>query len=292
MKKCLFVINPISGGRKKTLQGAVIHSIKQIRDAEYAFTDCPGHAKELAASAAKKGYDVVVAVGGDGTVNEVASSLVFTETALGIVPLGSGNGLARHLGLPFKPHEAVANILTSEPIRIDSASINGIPFFCSAGVGFDAAVATAYARSGSRGLFTYAKEAIRNWFSYKPGDYLLETEEGTIQTQALLVTLGNANQWGNDYFITPQASLNDGKLDIAIVKPASVVSNLKMVSQLRHKTLMNNPDVLYFRSSYAVIDCISENHSAHYDGEVTCLNEKIRLDCKPDSLNVIPGNCG
>lgn len=292
MTKLLFIINPISGGkRSSSLQIEVVHGIKQIRDAEYAFTDCPGHAKELATNAVKEGYDVVAAVGGDGTVNEVASSLIETETALGIIPLGSGNGLARHLGLPFKPQEAIENILTTNPIRIDSATINGIPFFCSSGIGFDAKVAADYAKSGSRGLFTYTKEAIRDWFSYKPGEYVIETDEGTVHTQALLVTIGNANQWGNDYFITPQASLNDGKLDIAIVKPASIISDLKMVSQLRNKTLMNNPDVQYLRSSYAVIDCASENYAAHYDGEAIFLNGRIRLECKPDSLNVIPGSC-
>jgi len=290
-RRLVFIINPIAGGResaslKKILDVAVCH----IPDSDIVYTKYPGHARELAASAVKDGYDVVVAVGGDGTVNEVASSLVGTDTALGIIPLGSGNGLARHLGIPLQPEKAIRTIMESKPITIDSATINGTPFFCTAGIGFDAQVAADYAKSGTRGLITYVKEAIKDWIAYKPGDYVIETENGKLQTKALLITIGNANQWGNDYFITPQASLLDGNLDIAIVKPASMMSNLSMVRQLRQKTLTENPNVLYIKSSYARIECLTtKKAAAHYDGEVASFDGNILFECKKNTMKIIPG---
>lgn len=265
--------------------------VSKIPNAEMVKTEYSGHARSLAAAAIGKGYDIVVAVGGDGTVNEVASALVGSDTALGIVPLGSGNGLARHLGIPSQPRAAVKAIMAGQPIRIDAAAINGRPFFCTAGIGFDAQVATDYANAGTRGLITYAKEAVHDWRLYRPKEYEIETEEGAVKTQALLITIGNANQWGNNFFITPDASLQDGKLDIAIVKPASIESNAQMVWQLRHKSLAKNPDVLYLRSPFVRIKCLSEAAiAAHYDGEVTTLSCPIRFECHKASLNVIPGN--
>lgn len=263
--------------------------VKKMSDADMVKTEYPGHAKELAAEAARQGYQVVVAVGGDGTVNEVASALIGTDSALGIVPLGSGNGLARHLHIPLIPEKAVRNVRKSSPVTIDSCSINGKPFFCTAGIGYDAQVAADYANAGSRGLLTYAKEALHDWRMYEPRDYVIETEEGRIETKALLITFGNANQWGNDFFITPQASLQDGKIDIAIVKPAKLSSNIEMVMQLRVKKLTDNPDVQYIRTSFAEIEPQDGRIVAHYDGEVADINDRIRIECHPQTLHVIPG---
>jgi len=290
-RRLLFIKNPISGGQKSSsFQKQLDISIRSVPNAELVYTKHPGHARELAANAVKEGYDVVVAVGGDGTVNEVASSVVGTDTALGIVPLGSGNGLARHLGIPLQKEKAIKTIIESKPVTIDTAIINGTPFFCTAGIGFDAQVAADYAKSGTRGLITYVKEAVKDWISYKPGEYVIETENGSLQTEALLITIGNANQWGNDYFITPNASLQDGKLDIAIVKPASIISNLSMVRQLRQKTLTKNADVIFLKSSYAKIECLSnDKKAAHYDGEVASFDGIILLECKKNSLKIIPG---
>lgn len=285
-------MNPISGGKRaENLHNKVKSLVNRIPKAKIIITEFPGHARELAATAVKDGFDAVVAVGGDGTVNEVASALVETDTALGIVSIGSGNGLARHLGIPLQPEKAISAILDQKTVRIDSATINGIPYFCTTGIGFDAQVAADYAKAGSRGLVTYAKEAIRDWFLYEPGEYIIETEEGTIQIKALLITVGNANQWGNDYFIAPNASLFDGKLDIAIVKPSSVASSLKMVWQLKHKTLMSNPDVIFLRSSFVKIKCQSSPiFAAHYDGEVISFSEPIQLMCNKSSLNILCGD--
>lgn len=285
----LFIINPISGGLQSSLLRHIVRNVAaRMPDAEIVNTEHAGHAHELAAAAAENGIDTVVAVGGDGTVNEVASALVGTRTALGIIPIGSGNGLARHLHIPLLPIEAIKNVQERQPIAIDSATINGKRFFCTAGIGFDAQVAADYANAGTRGLLTYAKEAVEDWTAYEPDEYAIETEEGVVHTRALLITCGNANQWGNDFYITPHASLQDGKLDIAIVKPASLHSNFKMLHQLRSGTLDANPDVVFLKSSFANIERQSEG-PAHFDGEETELGKRISLECNPGSLLVIPG---
>jgi len=291
-RKTFFISNPLSGCHGSSFTRYEVDSIvhRLIPNSTLVYTEYAGHARELAAKAVKVGYDVVVAVGGDGTANEVASSLVGTNVALGIIPLGSGNGLARHLGIPLQPENAIRNIMESEPITIDTATINDIPFFCTSGIGFDAQVAADYSESGTRGLVTYVKEAVKDWVSYKPEEYIIETENGRLQSKALLITIGNANQWGNDYFITPQASLLDGKLDITIVKPASMMSNLSMIRQLRNKTLLENPDVVFLKSSFARIECLSNKKTAaHYDGEVANFDGNILLECKKSTMKIIPG---
>lgn len=289
-KTRLFIINPISGGVQSTLPRLLIKNIvAKMPSAEMVFTERAGQAHEIAAEAAQCGIGTVVAVGGDGTVNEVASALVGTKTALGILPLGSGNGLARHLHIPLLPLEAINVIRKKRPVIIDSAVIDGRPFFCTAGVGFDAQVATDYANAGSRGLLTYAKEAVEDWNTYKPEEYVIETEEGTVRTKALLITCGNANQWGNDFYITPRASLQDGKLDVTIVKPANLHSNFLMLHQLRSKTLDENPDIISLKSSFVRIRRDKEG-PAHFDGEKLQLGTTISLECIPSSLKVIPGN--
>lgn len=282
----LFIINPISGGAKSSLlRHAVRNAVSKMPDAEFVITEGAGHARELAADAVGRGIGIVVAVGGDGTVNEVASSLVGTGAALGIVPIGSGNGLARHLHISLRPSEAIKAIREDGIVAVDSATVNGRPFFCTAGIGFDAQVAADYAKAGTRGLLTYAVEAVHDWTTYKPEEYAIETEEGVVETRALLITCGNANQWGNDFYITPQASLRDGKLDLAIVKPTTLSSNFKMLHQLRSKTLSDNPDVVYLRSSFFRIKRREEG-AAHFDGEETSLGKEIVLQCMPASLRV------
>lgn len=289
MNKTLYILNPISGGPKSVVLHHVVEAaVARIPGAELVHTQYAGHARELALNAVGNGYDSVVAVGGDGTVNEVASALIGTETTLGIVPIGSGNGLARHLRIPLFPLMAIDIINKNNPLAIDYATINGAPFFCTAGVGFDAQVAADYSKAGTRGLITYTKEAIHDWNTYKPQDYVIETCDGTFHTQALLITCGNANQWGNGFFITPQASVRDGMLDIAVVVPAKFASNLRMVLQLRTKTLNDNPDVIFLKSPFVRIERQNEG-AIHFDGESVMLGKSIFIENHPRKLNVYPG---
>ena len=216
--KFVFIVNPISGTKGKQ------HIVKLLPDyfeeGSYAirYTERAGHAEELAREAAAQGTEVVVAVGGDGTVNEVACGLVHTATALGIVPCGSGNGLARHLGIPMRPEKALEVLRAMDIRTCDYGMICGHPFFCTAGVGFDAQVSYTFAHAGKRGLPTYLKTTIGVGMKYQGEDYTIEIHDHNKQEQkrCWLVTAANAAQYGNDFFIAPKASVCDGLLDVNI----------------------------------------------------------------------------
>ena len=198
MRKITFIINPISGTKKKKEIPGLIHTILKDSDWEFEIvnTRYAGHATEIATEKAQQGVDVVVAVGGDGTVNEVASALVHTNTALGIIPCGSGNGLARHLGVPMSRLKAIELFLNGGIQQMDYGIINGKQlFFCSCGVGFDALVSWEFAHAGKRGLMTYCSIALKENFKYKPETYTLKTDTGEgLTNKAFVIACGNAAQ--------------------------------------------------------------------------------------------------
>lgn len=160
--------------------------------------------------------------GGDGTINEIARSLVHTDTALGIIPCGSGNGLARHLHIPMEPKKALEVLNEGCLDTIDYGKINGTDFFCTCGVGFDAFVSLKFAHAGKRGLLTYLEKTLQESLKYQPETYELETENGVSKYKAFLIACGNASQYGNNAYIAPQATLTDGLLDVTILEPFTV----------------------------------------------------------------------
>ncbi|MBQ0050161.1 MAG: diacylglycerol kinase family lipid kinase [Bacteroidales bacterium] len=228
--KIIFIVNPISGTKDKQ---RIIDLIPKFFDkGEYEYeirrTERAGHAEEIARQAAEQGAIAAVAVGGDGTVNEVARGIVHTATALGIVPCGSGNGLARHLGIPMKAEGALEVLSRMDIRQCDYCKINGHPFFCTAGVGFDAQVSDTFAKAGKRGLPTYLKTTIGVGLRYQGESYeilvendgkterLSSTKPSGKEKRYWLITGANAAQYGNDFFIAPDASVCDGKLDVNI----------------------------------------------------------------------------
>ena len=197
-QRILFIINPISGTTRK---GNVVKAIERRIDTqrfavEIRYTEYAGHAVEIARQAAEDGVDIVVAVGGDGTVNEVARSLVHTNTALAIVPSGSGNGLARHLLIPMDIEKALDVINANVMTELDYGLINDKPFFCTCGVGFDAFISLKFAEAGSRGLKTYLEKTLVDGLRYKPETYRIYIggeEEGEMQEiDAFLIACANA----------------------------------------------------------------------------------------------------
>ena len=199
-RKIIFIVNPKSGTQSKK---NIIHIIKERIDKnaiDYVIveTKFAGHAVTLAKEAVDEGADVVVAIGGDGTVNEVARSLVHTNTALAIIPCGSGNGLARHLNIPMDAKGAIDIINNNEIICMDYGKINSKPFFCTCGVGFDAFVSLKFAGSNKRGLLTYLENTLHESLSYVPESYEIESEEGTKKYKAFLIACANASQYGNN----------------------------------------------------------------------------------------------
>lgn len=182
---------------------------------ELVFTTHPGHATELATAAVQRGVSRVIAIGGDGTINETAQGLRRSATALGIVPIGSGNGLARHLRLPLHPEKAIERALAGQPVVIDSAEINEFPFFCTAGMGFEAHIAHAFAQASERGLLTYIRTAMQAFWSYKPQRYTIEGQPKELFS----LTFANAGQFGNNAWMAPTANIADGRLELCEMYP-------------------------------------------------------------------------
>ena len=224
-KKISFIINPISGtqGKEQILKWLDEKLDKSRYIPEVIYTERAGHAVEIAALKAKEEAFAVVAIGGDGTINEIARSLVHTKTALGIIPCGSGNGLARHLQIPMDAKKAI-NIINEGLIDIiDYGKINDVPFFCTCGVGFDAFVSLQFSKAGRRGPLIYLEKTLLESLKYKPETYELEMDGSTLRYKAFLIACGNASQYGNNAYITPQATLNDGLLDVTILEPFTVL---------------------------------------------------------------------
>jgi YegS/Rv2252/BmrU family lipid kinase len=220
-QKIVFIMNPISGTLNKSGIPDIIDSTldKTRFDYEIRLTEHAGHASQIATDAKNNGIDIVIAIGGDGTVNEVARSIVHSHTALGIIPCGSGNGLARHLMLPMNIKKSIEVINMCEIHDLDYGVINGYPFFCTCGMGFDAFVSMRFAEAGKRGPITYVENVLREGLKYKPETYEIEDETGTKRYEAFLISCANASQYGNNAYIAPQASMSDGLMDIIIMEP-------------------------------------------------------------------------
>lgn len=287
-KRIVFVVNPISGtqGKKAILKWIDERIDRSIYDYSIVKTEYAGHASQLAAAAVRDGVDVVVAIGGDGTINEIARSLVHTDTALGIIPCGSGNGLARHLRIPMEPKAAIDIINRGEQLCIDYGKINNIPFFCTCGVGFDAFVSLKFADSGKRGLLTYLENTLHESLTYQPETYEIENEEGTVVHQAFLIACGNASQYGNNAYITPQASLMDGLMDITIIEPFTVLDVPSLSFQLFNKTIDQNSRVKTMRAKKIKIHRAQEG-VLHFDGDPLMAGKELEVEIIPKGLRVV-----
>ncbi|MCS6794345.1 MAG: YegS/Rv2252/BmrU family lipid kinase [Raineya sp.] len=286
--KLQFIINPISGGKskKRVIEALEKHFPQSEYDIAINFTEREKHATELTQKALEKNVDVVVAVGGDGTINEVAQALIGSEVPLGIIPYGSGNGLARHLNMYASPEKAVEIIKKFNPQKIDTCVINENPFLCTSGVGFDAYVSSLFAQAGKRGFQTYVESTLKAFFHYKPETYLLETEKGTMEIEAFSVTFANASQYGNNAFIAPQANIQDGWLDVCVLMPFPKWQMPKIGLDL---FLKNLPKTKYYQSfkTKSVKLKRSRAGAVHLDGENYALGEELNVTIQPQSLKVL-----
>jgi len=283
MRSILFIVNPISGGKSKERFLASIPGIIGSENWSLAYTKGPGDATLIARDC---NADVVVAVGGDGTVNEVAKGLLGTDKAMGIIPFGSGNGLARHLGLSMNREKALRNIIEGEIATIDHATINGLPFFCTCGVGMDAAVGMEFSKQSRRGLPTYILSSMKVWRRYIPERYRITIDGRTIEQAASIITVGNADQWGNDCYITPEASLCDGLLDIAVARPFKLYQLPLLAWQLITKRLNRSRVVDFYRGTEVTVVRKSSGET-HYDGEPLILEDHLDIRIHPASLKVV-----
>ena len=287
-RKIVFVYNPISGSRRLI---PVVPIIERFTDTDlYDFsivsTQYKGHATELAREYAARGYDAVIAVGGDGTVNETGCGLIGTDTALGIIPCGSGNGLARHLGIPMDPFKAVKWLDKSIFTEIDYGMMDHQPFFCTCGVGFDAKVSDSFSKSGSRGVLTYLESIMKEIATYHNETYKLSFDNSSETFEAFFITCANADQWGNNAYVAPTASLQDGLLDVIAAHPFSVVDAPLIAFQLFNRQIDRNPNVSVRKCRELTITRIQEG-PAHYDGEPVTLGREIHIELKQGGLKVL-----
>ncbi len=270
-KKITFIVNPISGTSKKN---SIIRQIdkyinKDIFQFNIKYTQYKGHATEIAKAAVDEGADIVCAIGGDGTVNEVASALVHTNTALAIIPAGSGNGLARHLQIPGDAIRAIKLINESEPKSIDYGIINHKPFFCTCGVGLDAFISQKFAECGKRGFLSYIENVLKHALSYNPEFYELDVvneQESHVEYKAALIACANASQYGNNVYIAPGASVTDGLMDVIIVEPYNMLEATQMGLQIMNGTLHKNSHVKRILCKSIRIRR-KESGPVHYDGD-------------------------
>jgi len=286
-KRIAFIINPISGIFHKDKIPALIRKNldASIFEPKIVFTQYAGHASEIAKDFADKGFDCVVAVGGDGTVNEIACSLRHTNTALGIVPTGSGNGLARHLRVSLSTKRAIKQLNKSKIIHIDYGLINGKPFFCTCGVGFDAHISMEFCTVKKRGFFSYFYKIAIGFFSYKPEKYSLKSKEKQLGTEAVFVTIGNASQWGNAAHIAPKASLKDGFFDVVVLKEVRFFSALWFAVKLYTHKIGNNKYIETWKTDELIINTENETPS-HLDGEPFQKTKQVCVNIVPNGLKV------
>jgi len=283
-----FIVNPISGTHSKTQIPTLInkHLNKEVFNYEVVYTEYAGHAVELACESVKRQDDIVVAVGGDGTVNEVARSLVHSSTALGIIPSGSGNGLARHLCLPMDVKKAIDIINQCKIEAFDYGIINDLPFFCTCGMGFDAFISLKFSEAGKRGPVTYVENVLKEGLKYKPETYIVEDDSGTQRHKAFLIACANASQYGNNAYIAPGATMKDGEMDVIIMEPFTALEAPQISMDLFMKTLNNNSKIKMFRAKKIHIHR-SEPGAIHYDGDPMMTGTDIDVSIEHLGLKIV-----
>lgn len=288
MKNIAFIVNPVSGTKTKNRITKLIRELlnKELFSPTVVTTEYAGHATQLGQQFALEGYYAVIAVGGDGTINEVGKGLCGTNTALGIIPNGSGNGFARHLEISTRMNRAVEMLNNSEVISVDYCTVNDIPFFSTFGVGFDALVAQDFSNT-SRGLKGYIESILKDIFQYKPEQYHLQGEGIDLTTSAFLINFANASQWGYDACIAPKASLQDGWMDVAIVSEFPLIKAPELAWQLFTKSIDENHYMHTIRAKEIMLERENESSPVHIDGTPTQMAKDLHIKIVEDGLKVL-----
>ena len=289
-KKIIFIINPISGHHNKNNFPNLVEKHIDKNQYEYSivFTEYAGHATELTMKAIEDDFDYIAAVGGDGTINEVAKCLIGKRQILVIVPLGSGNGLARHLELPFKPERLIKEVINQGKIyKIDTAVMNDIPFISIAGIGFDALIADYFAKDENRGFMTYAKLVTEKFPNYRQKEYtLILDDEKTIECKPFFVTFANSSQFGYNAEISPKASVQDGLIDVCIFKKPNILEVPIVATYFLAKQIDKSNFIdIYKAKKIKVTRKVAE--VANIDGEAVEMSKDITVEIIPLSLNIL-----
>jgi len=288
VKKILFIVNPISGSGKNIPLEKLIEERFGRPEFSYkiVYTERAGHATELSKTAVAEGTDIIVAVGGDGTVNETARAIINTDCHLGIIPTGSGNGLARHLKLPFNVKKGLDSIAMGRFIKIDTATLDDKVFLSIAGVGYDAHVAKKFAKAGTRGFLTYFKIVSSDYQGYKPRKYKLILDGKTIKRTAFMVSFANSNQFGNNTSIDPNAKIDDGFIDVCIVRKVPMI-RLPFIIPLLFMGKFDKTFYIEIIRAKTITIKRKKGKTIHLDGDPYDSGKQFEIKIHPLSLKII-----
>jgi diacylglycerol kinase (ATP) len=287
-EKIIFIINPIAGTRQKQIIHDAILKTFPEESPEVFYSEYPGHAFEIATRKVEEGFINIVAVGGDGTVNEVASALVNTSCNLGIIPAGSGNGLARHLRIPVHLAESLSVIRNHKIQTIDVGKVSGRYFFFTCGTGFDASVGKKFANDNRRGMLSYVRATIHQYINYSPKSYILKTGKKKVKLKAFLVTFANSGQYGNNAYIAPNAVIDDGLLDLCVLSPFPKASTLELGLRLFFKNIDQSPYIEVMRVKKASLKRKGKKKIIlNLDGESITVKNKLKVKVIPEALHVM-----
>lgn len=288
--KIRFIINPISGGGKHQHIEGVLEKHLDTNRFEYdcVYTEGHKHAIELSKQAVKDNVEVVVAVGGDGTMHECATGVVGSSTALAVLPCGSGNGFAFHFKMDADLEKAVSQLNSCDFRSIDSCTANGIPFFNVSGVGFDAHIANLFATTKVRGFMTYIKLVLRECAFYPAQRYTLEYDGKRESHEAVIISWANAKQFGHNAQISPESIVDDGLVDICVLKDFNRLKVPILLYYLFTARIHKSKYMKIIRTKSVKISC--ENGISHLDGEGIDLGSSIHIDTVPKSLNIFVPN--
>jgi len=287
-EKVFFIINKYSGkGFQSAIEGQIIDACKALHiEATLEYTQRRGHATELANEAAERGFTRIFARGGDGTVNEVARALVHSPSALGILPAGSGNGLARHLRIPLNLHGALRQLDQYKIMEIDTLLINGGLSVNVSGFGFDAHVAHEFGKNGQRGLVGYAKLVLGDFMSYNEFEVEAIVDGVSTKQRAFMVAIANASQFGHNALVAPDASVSDGVLDVCFIRKVPFAGAVPFITKMFRGRIARSQYATLMKAKSFTAQLTSPQ-PLHLDGEPSPLASRFDVQIQPGSLRVI-----
>ena len=287
------IVNPVSGAGMD--RDAARHRLEMIRDelerrglsATIDLTKRAGHARDLSRAAVAGGADLVIVWGGDGTVNEVGGELVGTSTALGLIPAGSGNGLAGGLGIPRDPRKAIATALGAGTLAVDVGMLDDRPFFNIAGIGFDAHIARLFNQrpQGRRGKIPYVVIGVREGCRYEGKDYAITLDGRSHSCRALLIAFANGREYGMGMQIAPGARLDDGLLEACVVEERPVLARFRDARHLALGSVHRAPNMVMQPVRHATVESKGDIEF-HLDGEPGVVRDRLSISVKPGALKV------
>lgn len=287
-RSALFIVNPNSG--KKKIDG-LEKSIQQCCnehgiESKIEFTKGKHHATEIANRGASEKFDLILAVGGDGTVHEVAKALIGTDRVMGILPKGSGNGLARHLGISRKPSQALEQLLEGRVVRIDTIKINDEISVNVSGIGFDGHIANLFGTEGKRGLREYVSLAATEFRRFKPFHVKGEIDHAPLDTDAFILAVANSSQFGNNATVSPTASVCDGLMDVCVIQKVPLLQSLGFAGKMFTRRMNKSAFAKIIKCRKAVFEFESDK-PYHIDGEGKSSARFFSFEIAPSSLNVL-----